>query len=417
MAGEYNADDMPHTTRRALALLLLLAVVASSAAGCAKKVVVPDVSKLSLSKANGVLTAKGLKAEVRGRLPNEGVPKDGVLSQDPPAGTEVSPGTLVGLTMSTGPQGITLPDLRNQSVDKAKAALQLLGLRFKIIKVIDPSNRGLVLNQTPPPDTSVVSDQEIQLTVAFSVDTTPLPDVTPGTTPTPGPSKPKTKPKPSVPSTSSRPHKSTGLTVAIDPGHQARGDSSLEPVGPGSSTQKAKVSDGTSGVSTHKAESQLNLEVSLKLRSVLEAKGVKVVMIRTKQGVNVSNIRRAEIANNVHADLFIRIHADGVGNSSASGVKTLVPTKNQWTGPIYSASRRAAEKVQPLLVRATGFPDAGIQERGDLTAFNWSKVPTFLVEMGFMSNPSEDRAMSDPAVQSKIAQAIADGSMTYLRSK
>jgi len=67
--------------------------------------------------------------------------------------------------------------------------------------------------------------------------------------------------------------------VAIDPGHQGHGNNSPEPIGPGSSTTKPKVTSGTQGTATGKLESQLNLEVSLKLRKLFEAQGVKVVMV------------------------------------------------------------------------------------------------------------------------------------------
>lgn len=67
--------------------------------------------------------------------------------------------------------------------------------------------------------------------------------------------------------------------VAIDAGHQARGNSQLEPIGPGASTQKAKVAGGATGTATRIPEYQTTLNVSLKLRDVLQSRGYKVVMI------------------------------------------------------------------------------------------------------------------------------------------
>ncbi|MBC7294355.1 MAG: N-acetylmuramoyl-L-alanine amidase, partial [Thermoleophilia bacterium] len=116
-----------------------------------------------------------------------------------------------------------------------------------------------------------------------------------------------------------------GKVVVIDPGHQAHGDPSLEPIGPGSTQMKAKVSGGTAGVATGIPESKLVLAVSLKLRDALKTQGIKVVMTRTTQDVNLSNIPRAEIANKARATLFVRIHADGSDNPQVRGIRVLYP--------------------------------------------------------------------------------------------
>ena len=208
----------------------------------------------------------------------------------------------------------------------------------------------------------------------------------------------------------------TGVVV-IDPGHQAHGDSSLEPEGPGSSVRKPKVSDGAQGVVTRVPESQVNLEIALKLQKALEARGVTVKMVRTSEKVNISNSQRAAIANNANAALFIRLHCDGIGNSSTHGFSTLVPASNQWTGPIVAQSRKAAGYVHRAAIAATGAGDRGIVSRGDLSGFNWSKVPTILPEMGFLSNPAEDRKLNTPAYQEQLANGMADGIVQYLKSR
>ncbi|WP_293978545.1 N-acetylmuramoyl-L-alanine amidase, partial [uncultured Clostridium sp.] len=51
----------------------------------------------------------------------------------------------------------------------------------------------------------------------------------------------------------------------------------------------------------------------------------------------------------------------------------------------------------------------GISVRDDMTGFNWSKVPVILVEMGFMSNPEEDKLLSDEGYQNKLAQGLCNG--------
>ena len=75
----------------------------------------------------------------------------------------------------------------------------------------------------------------------------------------------------------------------IDPGHQGRGNSSLEPVGPGASTKKAKLLVELQGQTTKIPESQTTLEIGLKLRSELQSRGYTVIMTRTSQNVDISN--------------------------------------------------------------------------------------------------------------------------------
>jgi N-acetylmuramoyl-L-alanine amidase len=205
------------------------------------------------------------------------------------------------------------------------------------------------------------------------------------------------------------------LVVCIDPGHQAHGDSSLEPVGPGSSDMKAKVSDGTAGVSTGTPESELVLAVSLKLRDALTSRGIKVVMTRTSQDVRLSNIERAQIANQAHADLFVRIHADGSEDHSVSGIHVLYPPSIKgWTDDIAAASKQAALLAQRELIAATGAKDRGTDARSDMTGFNWSDVPVILPEIGFMSNTAEDKLLATPAYQDKIVAGLTRAILAFL---
>ena len=92
------------------------------------------------------------------------------------------------------------------------------------------------------------------------------------------------------------------IKIAIDAGHQARGNFAMEPVGPGSSTRKAKVAGGATGVASHVPEYKLTLAVSKKLQKELKARGYKVYMIRTKNNVNISNKKRAQLANKSGAE-------------------------------------------------------------------------------------------------------------------
>ena len=139
-------------------------------------------------------------------------------------------------------------------------------------------------------------------------------------------------------------------------------------------------------------------------------------MTRTRTaGSSMGNIARARIANRARARLFLRIHADGSTDPSSRGTHTLYPTlRRGWTDDVYAGSKRAATRVQRELVRALGFPDRGLHERSDFTGFNWSDVPVILVEMGFMTNPTEDRLLATSAYQSRAALGLCRGTLRYL---
>lgn len=202
--------------------------------------------------------------------------------------------------------------------------------------------------------------------------------------------------------------------VVIDAGHQGRADLRPEPIGPGSSITKPRVAGGASGVVSRLPESRVTLAVALRLERLLKARGYAVVMCRRTQDVNISNRQRAELANRAHADLFVRIHLDGMPGSSASGTSMLYPAVNTWTKPIAARSRVAAGIVHARLVRALGLPNRGLVARGDLTGFNWAKVPAVLPELAFMSNARDDRLLASSAGQDKAARGLADGIAAYL---
>ena len=201
--------------------------------------------------------------------------------------------------------------------------------------------------------------------------------------------------------------------VCIDPGHQEKGDKRGEPIAPGSSATKARVSSGTCGVATKKNEYVVNLEAALKLKSILEEKDYNIIMTRESHNVNISNVERAKIANDNNADLAIRIHRDSLNDGSKTGATILIPDKkSKYTSEIYNESFEFSNILMKKL-KENGVKVNGVFERNDITGFNWSKVPVVILEMGFMSNYTEDKMLSDPDYQLKLMNCVAEALDEY----
>lgn len=203
--------------------------------------------------------------------------------------------------------------------------------------------------------------------------------------------------------------------VYIDAGHQSRANNGLEPVGPGSSSKKLKVSGGCVGVATGIPEYKFTLTMAKKLKKALLAEGYDVAMSRTKNEVNITNVERAKKGNKSGADICIRIHSDSINNSSTRGVSVLYPsTSNPY--PIKKQAKKSKKLAKALLEEycdATGISSRGIVVRNDLSGTNWSTIPTALIECGFFSNPTEDRLLNDPDMQKKMVKGMVAGIDRY----
>lgn len=204
------------------------------------------------------------------------------------------------------------------------------------------------------------------------------------------------------------------IMVAIDPGHQREQMTQQEPIGPGASETKPMVSSGTEGVVTGVPEYQVNLEVSMKLKNILEAKGYAVYMVRETNDVKLSNQERAQMANGSGASVFLRLHCNSDDSSSANGALTMCPTsENPYCGEIASDSKKLSSLVGSSLCRRTGARNRGVIETDQMSGINWCEIPVTIIEMGFMSNPQEDQKLSDDQYQKRLAEGIAEGVDRY----
>jgi N-acetylmuramoyl-L-alanine amidase len=202
---------------------------------------------------------------------------------------------------------------------------------------------------------------------------------------------------------------SRGLIV-IDPGHQQYANTEQEPVGPGASETKIKVSGGTSGIASGIPEYQLTLDIGLQLRDELERRGYTVILVRETNEVNISNSERAAVANEADADAFIRIHANGSDNHGATGAMTICQTpSNPYNGNLYEKSRTLSDCVLDAFVEKTGAKKQRVWETDTMSGINWAAVPVTIVEMGYMTNPTEDQNMATEEYQWLMAEGMADG--------
>ena len=210
------------------------------------------------------------------------------------------------------------------------------------------------------------------------------------------------------------------MIIAIDPGHQGPDVdmTAKEENAPGSREMKQKSTGGTKGTFTGLAEYQLNLDISLKLKTALERLGYQVVMTREDNEKAISNQERAKLANDANADICIRIHANGSEDIQTQGALSLIMSpENPFAGELYEESFLLAEKVLNAYCEHTQFVNLGVQTNDTMTGINWSQVPVMILEMGFMTSEHDDQLMADAAFQENMVAGITEGIESYFALK
>ncbi len=209
----------------------------------------------------------------------------------------------------------------------------------------------------------------------------------------------------------------SGLVIGIDPGHQARKNTEQEPIAPNAEETKNKVSAGATGTLTGTKEYQINLEVAIRLQTLLTDAGATVVMTRTGNDVDISNAERAGIMNAHAVDLAVRLHCNGSDNAESRGAYLLIPGEGctDW----YDQNLRAAEAVLSCYCAKTGLPatDARVVSRDDQTGFNWCTRPVITIEMGYLTNADDEAYLASEAHWAVMAGGLYDGILAYFRDK
>jgi N-acetylmuramoyl-L-alanine amidase len=217
-----------------------------------------------------------------------------------------------------------------------------------------------------------------------------------------------------------------GRTVVIDPGHQLGAHNypaEINRLVPAGGLQKACQTTGTATDGGY-PEATFNWQVARLLEHRLEALGATVRLTRhanreDRWGPCVD--RRGHAGNAGPADLKISIHGDGSYAPGAHGFHVIAPTdRRPWTHDIYRPSRRLALDTRAAL-RGIGLPVAnyiaggdGLDFRSDLATLNLSDIPTVMVELGNMRNPTDAARMTSRAGRASYARGLATAVRTFL---
>ncbi len=214
-------------------------------------------------------------------------------------------------------------------------------------------------------------------------------------------------------------------TVVIDPGHGGHDMGAV----------------GLDGI----MEKDVNLAVARELRSYLQHQSDLQVVLTRDSDKFVELDDRAELANTSGGNLFISLHCNSWFNNSARGLETyfLSPARSDWARSVaaaengsgrggkldvpddvefivwelvqnrfISSSSHLAEVIQSRVGDDLGLADRGVHQAG-FRVLVGAYMPAVLVEMGFVSNPQEERKLGSASYQRRLAKALGDAVLAY----
>ncbi|MBQ6934839.1 MAG: N-acetylmuramoyl-L-alanine amidase [Clostridia bacterium] len=146
-------------------------------------------------------------------------------------------------------------------------------------------------------------------------------------------------------------------------------------------------------------EKDINYDIALRTKGQLERLGYKVIFTHDDKEY-ISPHGRAKLANRKGADLYISVHQNAAENSDAKGIETWFSVRNPH-------SKRLAEAIQTSLVDNTKSEDRGVKVTASLVVVRETKMPSVLIECGFLSNLSERELLASENYRQITAESIA----------
>lgn len=214
-----------------------------------------------------------------------------------------------------------------------------------------------------------------------------------------------------------------GRVIVIDPGHNRNSNGKFirhkVPAGNGKSKPCNSTGTATNG---NYAEHAYNWAQANALAEELRSRGATVRLTRANDSGNGPCVNtRASLANTLHADLLISIHADGSFAKRARGFHVILSTVMTGGNATEHASRLLADQIRSVLTTQTGMPRStyigkgtALSPRSDIATLNFAKVPAVMMEMGNMRNAKDAALLTSPAWRTKAAHALADAISAYL---
>ncbi|MFN2518982.1 MAG: N-acetylmuramoyl-L-alanine amidase [Jatrophihabitantaceae bacterium] len=216
----------------------------------------------------------------------------------------------------------------------------------------------------------------------------------------------------------------SGPLIALNPGHNGANAShpaEISRLVPSDRYGHTKACD-TTGTSTDAgySEHEFNWDVTLRVRALLQARGVRVILTRPDDaGVGPCVDERAAIGNQPGVVAVISIHADGAA-SDGHGFHVCEDSQPPAGAAVAAQSHRLSVAVHDALLGGSGLTtstylgSAGYFPRSDLAGLNLATVPATFLELGNMRNGGDAALQSSPAGRQRVAVAVAAGILAYL---